>query len=280
MYSNLQPYRPDRKPPMGAVRNPHLSINRGIVGDWVMWAGAGDTVEDLSGNGNTGTIANGAWQGGKFGSTIFFNDASTVIDYGDVLDIGTSDWSFGIWFKANWSAANEFHSLICKSRAQTNVGRYALWFESGVLQCNLQTGGGNKTVSTSETPYLDGNWHQAFVTIKRSGNITLYINGVSVGTPVDVSDGAAENYNIIELFGVGAYLNAAGTAFDRGWFDGWLDVPMIYNRDLSASEIALLCQEPFCGFRWTSIIELAAYVAAGAGTPLLQMNHFNGGMAA
>jgi len=42
---------------------------------------------------------------------------------------------------------------------------------------------------------------------------------------------------------------------------GNIDYVMIYNRALSASEIALLYNKPFCGFRWTNIIQLASYIA-------------------
>jgi len=252
--------------PFRKLRKKHWSTT-GLVGFWLFNEGSGGQVNDLSGNGYEGTITDGVWQGGKFGSTILFNDASTVINFGDVLDIGTSDFSYGIWFQANWSAANETHSLIAKSIANPAVGRYFIIIENGNIFTLLQTSGGNKTISTSETPYLDGKWHHAFVAIRRSGNMAFYIDSISIGT-VDVSDGSANDYNTAYPLGLGAYQNGTdGLTFDRLWFDGLLDVPSIYNRALSASEIAQLYLKPFCMFE-RDPIELWSAATIGGEPPV------------
>ena len=65
------------------------------------YPGSGTTWTDLSGSGNTGTIANGTYTSANGGSLVF--DRSTYVNLGDPtsLRFGTGDWSFECWFKAN-----------------------------------------------------------------------------------------------------------------------------------------------------------------------------------
>ncbi|MGC9048729.1 MAG: LamG domain-containing protein [Patescibacteria group bacterium] len=207
-------------------------LSFGLVGYWKMDEGSGTTAY-----GNNGTLVNGpTWTTGKVGGALSFDGVDDYVNFGDVLDIGTSDWSYGCWFKADWTAASQTKSIIAKSRYGSNIGRYYLVFESGYLRTVLQTSGGDKIINTSETPYLDGNWHHAFVTIDRDGLMKLYVDGVLKGS-IDVSAGAFNNYNTPYPFGIGAYQNVGGTAFDRHWFKGLIDEVRVYNRALSDAEI-------------------------------------------
>ena len=47
---------------------------------------------------------------------------------------------------------------------------------------------------------------------------------------------------------------------------------MIFNRILSPGEITRLYREPFCGFRWMSIEQLAAYYAVVGNTGIMTPN--------
>jgi len=83
--------------------------------------------------------------------------------------------------------------------------------------------------------------------------------------------------------GVPAFGSWPALSTDK-YLTGNIEYVYLFNRALSASEISLLYREPFCGYRWTNIIQLASYVAAAGGSSVAkimqQMNQFNGGAAA
>ena len=82
-------------------------------------------------------------------------------------------------------------------------------------------------------------------------NVSIWWNGVK-------EDEDAQTGNVMGDYDFKLGHTWSGTEYA----DIKTDYLSIYNRALSASEIALLNPEPFCGFRWTSIEQLAAYIAA------------------
>ena len=264
MYSNGGIYIPDRKPPLGAVRNPYLAINRGLVLDAMMSEGAGNTVADLSGNGNIGTLVDGAhWVAGKFGSCLEFDgdgDSVTIPDSSS-LDVSTA--------------------VTISCRFKTSIGDSRLLHKNASFYVEVRFGGNLRiyTAGLSDTTMdgsggvTDGIWHNVAFTYDGAKK-TIYIDGV-----FDASEAATGSItNTVNPVLIA--INHVGTSD----FTGPIDLPMIYNRDLSASEIQQLYREPFCGYRWESIIELASYVAGGGESSVAkimqQMNQFNGGQAA
>ena len=52
----------------------------GLVAAYSMDQGAGTTLPDLSGDGNTGTISGATWSaGGRFGSALSFNGSGDLV---------------------------------------------------------------------------------------------------------------------------------------------------------------------------------------------------------
>lgn len=262
MYSNCQIYVPDRKPPMGARRNPYLLINRGIVLDTMMWEGGGPTVEDLSGNGNDGTEQqDSVWQPGSYGSTRYFSgddrinlaknacppslpfttivrfkiDDNTVFQR--LVDADGSTIFDGLWMNIN------------------NAGKCAIEFGDGTgdSASERRTGVGNTILSTDT-------WYTAIGVVRGATDMSIFINGIDEGNLSYSGSGGAYVQGTVPGFIGALYLD--GTF---NYLSGSISYVLIYNRALSSSEITLLYREPFCGFRWTSIIELASYVAAVGG---------------
>ena len=95
-----------------------------------------------------------------------------------------------------------------------------------------------------------------------STNVSLYTDGVFRAT--DTHDNVfTTSGNAVQI---GRRQNGAGDF----WVKGMVDICSIYNRALSAFEIALLYREAFCGFRWPNIIQLTSYVAAVGGVPIFR----------
>jgi hypothetical protein len=253
LYSNGGIYIPGRKPPMGVFRNPYLKINRGIVGDWMMWEGAGPTVEDLSGNGNTGTLTGTvpSWTSGKHGSGILFPGTDEYIsttgdidlDYVTIIASVKSNSSTGSRFIVN---KNFSDSVIPFSLCITPHDSYGgmAYYQSGWKNTDDITDIRNT-----------GRYHHVAGTYD-GVRLNYYIDGVLDVSSLEGSGVLPKNNAVVDI---GVYRN------DNVYFDGIIEYVMIFNRALSASEIALLYRELFCGFRWDSIEQLAAYYEVAVG---------------
>ena len=255
MYSNGGIYIPDRKPPMGALLNPYLMINRGLVCSPIMWEGAGGTVEDSSGNGNTGTFGAGAvspaWISGKYGSCLYFDGG----DYALIPSSASLQFSGDITIAFQVILNGTGNQRVISKRGAAGTS-YDIWYDGG---------GEWKIYDGTNIPRLAGvaiNVLQHHIIVVKNSVLSWYINGISQtvnDTTTFTNSSTTVDIQVGRYFGELYYLT------------GKLDIPMIYNRALSPSEIAQLYREPFCGFRWASIEQLYAYVAAAGGTILPQI---------
>ncbi len=254
MYSNLERYVADRKPPIGAVLNPYLSINRGLVLDTMMWEGAGDTVEDLSGNELSGILGNGAlWGEAPYGAAVNVDANDANINYGtdSIFDFTTEDFSIVlVWGSSTDPGFNK--QIVGRSINNLKGWRLEVDWPINQLSFKTHTGGGFVETTSNNVLVYDGRMYHIVVT--RSGTVVkIYINGV------DETDVAGIHLDPVSWAATNMYLGrASGAGADvPGKFAQYI----VYNRAISASEYALLYLEPFCGFRWTSIEQLAAYIA-------------------
>ncbi|MEO8371327.1 MAG: LamG domain-containing protein, partial [Candidatus Solibacter sp.] len=168
--------------------------------------------------GITGMISGGA----------SLNGTSNYIDYGNVagLNLGLSDITVSAWFK---TSASGFAPILSKSRsADETGGRYCLYVLAGQVSFFLTgspiSGTYVKTVSSTASTYNDGNWHYAAATVSRIGNMILYIDGVSSGTPINFGSYSGVNLPNADKFYLGQYPDATGQAPSAGnYFGGTLD---------------------------------------------------------
>ena len=226
---------PVLKPVRGIRLNKSHPLARGLVGYWLLNEGSGNKVFDLSGNGNIGTFAGTApsWTSGKFGSAVLLPGDDEYI--GATKITGLTRFAISIWVKA----------------AQDDPAATRIFF-SNYDGTNRNEFGGSSTnnrlnlyITNTLYYYWDGidwddtHWHHLATTWDGT-TAYLYFDGVqysSTGSG-DPSDNNTQGLTI------GDRTSHPGAAI----FSGLLDLPMIYNRALSPSEIALLYREPFCMF--------------------------------
>jgi len=247
--------RPFRKPNLG------LPISRGIVGLWLFNEGSGGQVFDLSGNENTGLFGAGAtspiWAPGKFGSAISFDGGDYVEINDTYYDSGThTQITVSIWCYSTGFILNEV------TIARNNLKPFAIQITSvsggnANFKTSVQTDGtGYIQSTTTGYPLLANQWNN--VVLRYDGTTCkAFLNGQQVATKNgtgNLSTDAACNIYI------GSYRT------NLYFFTGLLDLPIIYNRALSASEIALLYREPFCMFE-RDPIELWSAATLGVAPP-------------
>ncbi len=237
---------PVLKPVRGIRLNKSHPLARGLVGYWLLNEGSGNKVFDLSGNGNTGTRGGTGiiWASGKFGRAQQFNGADDNITLGNnKFDfLASNSYTISVWVNADFLPTDTDYDRIIDLEGR--IGYIQAISSTWVF--GIYNGAALKEVS-SATNYATGQWvHIVGVYDKGADTVTIAIDGIirattgTVGTP----DNSQDRNCLI------------GCAYDASlrFFDGLIDHAMIFNRALSASEIALLYREPFCMFDRASCI--------------------------
>ena len=201
----------------------------GLVAAYAPFLGmTGNKVFDLSGNGNTGTfsVGNPTWITGKFGSAIDFtgNDRIYTPSYIDAIT-QTTPFSFGFGFRADSEARNTF--LFAQNRNGSDRFSFICTDNASLrISMSFYNGAAYRSQKTADRSY-DGKWHFIFGVFDGINNPDIYFDGL-----LDNSGAATGS--------IGS--SATGRLCIGYTNDCPLDVISIYNRALSASEIALLYQ--------------------------------------
>ena len=241
---------PQLKPTRGICLNRNHPLSRGLVGLWLFNEGSGGQVFDLSGNRNTGTIINNpVWLPGKFGPALDFGGNGT----GDYVSCGTNlaltTLSVGAWIKTSDNGQN----WIFAKKGKTSGGWVAYGFlvgaygagAAGTLTARIQQSNIPSFIDFATTKTIHDNlWH--FVCLTFDGTYgRLYIDGLLEATS---NSGSAIYYDIQNGVAWIAAQESVGAVSANSEFNGSIDIPIIHNRVLSASEIAQVYREPFCMF--------------------------------
>lgn len=195
------------------------------------WSGDGN-ANDIAGT-NNGTLINGTpFAPGEAGQTFSFDGFSQYVRVPDSPSLEVSNQlTLEAWIKPD--VVNDYKQIISKFG---DIGSYSYQFglaPNGALRTDLsQTGGPVYEQLTSPTNVLTaGQWQHVAVTFN-GGATALYVNGAEV---------ANATLPVTSIFGGGtADLNIGRDPVSSGgqYFDGLIDEPSIYNRALTAAEIA------------------------------------------
>ena len=251
---------PKLKPTRGIRLNKTHPLVRGLAGYWLLNAGTGDKVFDLSGNGNDATLQGTApsWSAGKFGSAVLLPGTDEYMKCGNSATVNPSfQVTVIVWFK--WAGSTS-QFLIAKGEqgvSPFNNQYFLSTRTNNVIRGHIYTTATGHTNIESAITVNDNKWHQVALTYDGSF-VNLYIDGVldagavaKTGTMVD---------NGIELTLGARITNVTPT----GFFDGLIDHVLLYNRALLPFEIALLYIKPFVMFEPSlNIARISSVVANG-----------------
>jgi methyl coenzyme M reductase beta subunit len=196
------------------------------VGHWKLNDNDANTrVLDGSGNSNNGTAQQNTsvlYTTGKIDGALAFNGASDYINLGNV--VGTGAYTKVAWVKRD---AGNYYNSILSSDGTSHV----LWAPYDQA-FKLSAGHNGSGYQVQDTAALDANlWYYVAVTYDpavHSGLMVLYKNGVQVDSTTSVAAQAASTATYIGRFGAGSY------------FKGAVDNVMVFDRALTAQEIAIL----------------------------------------
>lgn len=274
-----------QKPYRGTSLNPSHPLARGLVGAWAMNAGSGLILQDSCRRYPLSLISSAQWiPGGVVGDDSSNYYAESSADYTP----GSSPHTFFVKYKSTEANTTVAHPIICIYTA-TTASALILQIFRGLGTNNgrirVYKAQGDDTLTAAALNALDGKLHTIAMVDDgiASTNINIYYEGKFHETASHANFGNALNTaQKIRLF----YMGNADYILD-----GAIEVAYIYNRVLTAAEIAWLHREPYAMFDWglpiwamyqeaaagSSITKDGAISPAGAITRLGQFNRAYGG---
>jgi hypothetical protein len=215
-------------------------ISNGLVfnldaGNPTSYSGTGTTWTDLSGNGYNGTLTNGPTFTSGNGGSLVFDGADDVASFGNILNMGLNSWTLSCWVKFNTGSG--LQGIIGKTSYRAYDARYSIFIENNNIGTFFQPNS-VYMITTPITPYLDNKFHNLVMTIDRTSMMYFYIDGISVGTPLNVSGTSSINLNSsTDNFYIGSYGSSNGQS-PFSFFNGSVGQALIYNRAISATEVS------------------------------------------
>jgi len=153
------------------------------AGIWLFDEDDGDIAEDISGNKNHGTIQGAKWAKGKTKSALSFNGLSdrVVVPDSNSLDLQEA-WTITAWIFPNKTEANYGH-ILGKRNDGLNEANYAFRINNvgTAWEAYFKRAGAWQGV-WGQGSVKKGEWSYMTATYDGKGIMTLYENGVQIGT--------------------------------------------------------------------------------------------------
>ena len=207
----------------------------GCIGHWILNENGGPTAYDSSGYGNHGTLTNGpTWNVGQFGTALSIDGVNDYVNGGSAFNFTSESFSIFHWLKLNVLTTNPV--LLWKGNDSV----------SGYYAQAINTNGGRLAFITSQSAAgqvsdaynlaMVGDWHH-YGYVRNGASIRIYFDGIDRTTNAGTHINPASSAN---NFIFGAYNNGASN-----WTNAFVDDVRVYNRALSAAEIARLYSHPW-----------------------------------
>src|SRR5262249_19103179 len=200
-----------------------VSPTTGLVAAYAFNEGTGSTVTDLSGNGNTGTVANTTWSSGKYGSALAFNGTTARVTIPDAASLHlTTAMTLEAWVNPA-VVTSAWRDVIYK-------GNDNYFLEATSDRSSTPGGGGifgGTDVALSGAAAVPANtWTHLAVTYD-GAQLQLYVNGAPVAS-VAQTGMIATSTNPLTVGNDSVFGQA---------FQGLIDDVRVYNIALSAAQI-------------------------------------------
>jgi len=257
---------PTRKPKYSPFLriDSQYSLSKGLVGCWLFNEGGGNKVYDLSRNGHHSTLNGPTWVAGKNGLALDFDGSNDYINCGTGFLDGSSDFAVTAWIKTSSSGTEQ---VIAQQRNGGYFNQYMfLLTTAGKLNMRAYDGGADwDWEAISSQSVNDGVWH--FVVGCQLNSLPggkVYIDGSEDGS--DTGDATVQDDTYTTYIGADMRDSAL-------YFNGLIGGVSIYNRALSAEEVAWLYRDPYAFIWQPNLMWLYEEVAAGLSIPIA-MHHY------
>ena len=256
---------PHVKPPLGV---PIYEHDPSLLRLWLMNEGTGDTVYDLSGNSTTGTFAGGAsWSSGAYGPAVLFSgDGYIATSLPNMQNANGHTWVMEV----TWPY--EANKVLIDAQDVDDEQLMFIFQNNDLFQIQSYRGA---VAYRSSFAKLDGNRHHLVAVMEEGVFGTpprLYLDGVRQDT-----SGSPQSYGVN---GNANDMRLGGRLIANYEATAKVEYLYIYNRALSASEIASLYAYPFAMFERPSIeLWSAATLGGESGVSISVLAHHHSQMA-
>jgi hypothetical protein len=184
------------------------------------YPGSGTAWNDLSGNGNNGTLVASPTYNSANNGSLVFNGTSQYVNAGNAANLQITVGTISSWFNAN-NGNSGYNAIIAKQLA------WGLFVADNVL---VAFDWGNSAERSTGITVGNSTWNYVTMTFTEtvgtpSNNAIIYLNGIPVLTTTVKHSGQSVQVQIGE-----------GNAGQ--FFGGNIAQASIYNRVLSAQEVA------------------------------------------
>lgn len=272
------------KPPV--LRQPHRSraTGLGLVAHWPFAELGGQSVQDVSGQGQhltlTSTDPVASWTPSLHGGGLLFNGDTQYLSTPMTPRLQVTTITLAVWLKVRAlpSGATPLASLV-ETGLATNSG-YGLYINpQGRIGFTLKTSGGTQAGGTTDYVLEREQWlHVALTYNGAVGGDALYVNGQArpIGNITNVNRSNSGG----EITAPSADLRIASRSGTSQFFAGFLDDVRIYNRPLSAVDIRTLYNEgiahqsqlPGSAALYLKAVSVLTFGGV-AGVPAIRMRH-------
>jgi hypothetical protein len=212
----------------------------GLVADWKLNEGSGNTAHDSSGHGNTGTLVAGpTWVSGRNGQPALSFNGSTeqYVDVGDLADLQlTGSMTVSAWFEARAFSTTADMPIVSKRGYSPNRG-WQLYTDGNNVAFDVAVDGSTYVARYASPNLNTGTWyHVVGVFDAPAKTLDIYCNGQLVdGTLWSPSSAAIPS----SQFNSGLHVNLGRSAGANPGqlFDGEVGEVRIYNEALTAAEV-------------------------------------------
>lgn len=191
------------------------------------YPGTGNQIYDLSGFGNTGTLANNPVFSSSNAGQLGYNGTSQYITFGNKFSFTSENFSFTYWVFVNTFTTN-----------QANQGPVVFWkgnFNENGYYCQLNSDGSIGFVTNSPSNQITSSgagvvklkyWHHISI-VRNGSSVRLYCDGVDVTVTAATHNPAASNRDFL----IANYNSFILANIQTSQFQ-------IYNRALTQQEIS------------------------------------------
>jgi hypothetical protein len=245
-----------QKPIRGMQLNRTHPLSRGLVACYIFNEVTGETVFDLSGYGNNGTLENGVvWSDGG----LVFDGNNGYVDLGNESSLKPSlPITISLWVELN--ELSDFRWIF---RNDDDVNYYGVWlaktannFQVSYLDGGAPGSAGRRS-KQGTTPLSANTWYHVAAVIRGATDMSIYVNGVD-----DEGTYSGTGGELVYSSSSGSI----GKSIDS-YFNGSIRSVNIYNQAKSADEITWLYREPYAMFE-------PAFNPAILYSPTVIMNQF------
>lgn len=215
------------------------TLNTGLFAVYKAENNANDSLSTYNGTAYGGLT----YTTGKDGNGFNFNGTTSYVDMGDVMDIGTSSWTYSMWF----NATNAFftQTVFSKTIAAGVRGRIWVQIDNNKLLFGFDADATNVIiVETPSLSILANTWYHAVFVLDRNDKLKLYLNGSLVSLTTtngtnNLTSYSATNYNTNNPFRIGVFTNSDNISASQ-FYNGKIDEFNVWNRVLTTTEITEL----------------------------------------